>query len=1611
MSMDLTGIQNRNEYYTNHYFASTFESNAADTIKTWREAAQGTELRTPWALLRDAGKRYFLIRSRQERRRGGDAYREAVTQIARELLASLGYNVNAAAPELEELSNNGGKVPVALEVNKENGAPLLWTIPVAPMEDAATGGEDETDASDLMDYAPFAADLRADQVEPFADEALCRAPMEELLGRLLYDLDESPRWIVLISESQLALIDRNKWNEKRFLVFDLDVIFGRNEESTLQAMAVLLHRQSLCPREGGSLLDALDDNSHKHAVEVSQQLKYALRQSIEILGNEVVYDMRERQHVGVFGRALAEDLTLQCLRYMYRILFMLFIEAKPELGYAPMKALAYESGYSFESLREICEQAEGDGEINEEGNFLKESLDKLFGLVYNGFPTKTAVPEDGESLRGVFAIDPLKAHIFDPERTALIEKAHLRNGKLLQIINLMSLSRSGKGQCRGRISYSNLGVNQLGAVYEALLSYRGFFAEEDLYEVKRENDKVDELDVGYFIPLRDLEQYTEGERVRNADGSLRVHPKGEFIYRLAGREREKSASYYTPEVLTRCLVKYALKELLEGKTADEILKLTVCEPAMGSAAFLNEAVSQLAEAYLERKQKETGTSIPHEQRQQELQKVKMFIADRNVYGIDLNSTAVELAEVSLWLNTIFEGGYVPWFRTQIVNGNSLIGARRQCYTLEQAMATGPAAWYNGAPERILPGKKRSLHRQQVYHFLLGDPGMCAYTDKVIKSLEPEKLAVIKKWNKDFTRPLNENEAEDALRLCEQIDSLWEEHTRLRAEIKDRTTDPLSVWGQPQDKQHRPTTIRDKDRIYESLYLSKGGSNASPYARLKAVMDYWCALWFWPIEKADELPSRLEFLWDVNMLLGVGVVDTRERKGRIGGQTSMFDDLEMDTYGQELASRYGKYGAVNLDQLRADFPRLRIASEIAEQQHFFHWELEYADVFESRGGFDLVVGNPPWIKLEWKEKNVLSDSNPAFVIHEFNATGITKERAAALRDSATREAYFNEYIQMDGQKAFFNAVQNYSVLKGQQSDLYKCFLPQAWYAVNKVGVSAFVHPNTVYGDSKGTALRAAMYQRLRLNYRFINELRLFDVHHETKFGLNVYGKITRPHFDLICQLYDTDTIEQCYDQSLSKSNRIIKKNGWIVSGSPERVIHISEKQLRIFAQLLEDNNKWLEPRIPDIYSSELIEVLEKFVDIPRKLGNVRGDVFTTEFWHETNDQNNNFIAATKSGDSYLCEFPETINSAIYSAPNIGSLNPINSSTRCRYRVNSDYERVDLTSIPEDYIIRCKYHPGVPMDKYRRGIPESPWGKVTDFYRIVSREFVGCDSERTLTCAIAPRAIAHVNAVFSACFKNSMDMVCLAGCEASVPYDFFVKCIGKRHINYSTYMLFPVFDPIKQKGIVIRALLMNCLTNHFTDLWKECFALLAGCSKINGIQAPFAWSKTDSRLNAGRFSSLSSQWSWYTPLRTDYERRQALVEIDVLVAMALGMTLDQLKTIYRIQFPVLQQYEADTWYDAKGRIVFTNNRGLVGVGFDRPSFEKPNAVAPIRRGEAPWNGVMKDAPAGYVFARTVADDTQPGGPVQRTIEYVAPFDKCDREKDYETAWRFFVEKNRS
>ena len=546
MSMDLTGITNINEYYTNHYFSSIFEENAEDTISSWRtRAKENEEYRTPWAMLRECGRLFYPIINRFKTNRNSLQTLQNIRSLADSYLKALGY------PDSDEFSITAEEksIPVYLEMNKQNGAPLLWVL-------LAHGIEED---SNLMNSKVFSTKTIDADTATFED-VFTDIPVEDLISTLLFSLAESPRFLMIITMNQIALIDREKWNSKRFLQFELEDIFARREETTLQAMSVLLHKESICPDDGNILLDTLSDNPQRHASGVSQDLKYALRESIELLGNEVLYDIENHpEHFDDRDFATepidAGQLTLECLRYMYRMLFVLFIEARPELGFAPIKEQTYFSGYSLESLRDIADNVRDDVDEVGDGYYLHETLSKLYELIYTGYPQDSALYSKAinlESSHDLFVIPPLKAHIFDPEYTPTLKKAKIRNRVMLHVIDLMSLTRAEKkkGSRRGRISYANLGINQMGAVYEALLSYRGFIASEDLYEVKAAGDTIDDLDVGYFVPERELDQYDEDERVRTQDGKLRVHKKGEFIYRLAGREREKSASYYTPECLT-----------------------------------------------------------------------------------------------------------------------------------------------------------------------------------------------------------------------------------------------------------------------------------------------------------------------------------------------------------------------------------------------------------------------------------------------------------------------------------------------------------------------------------------------------------------------------------------------------------------------------------------------------------------------------------------------------------------------------------------------------------------------------------------------------------------------------------------------------------------------------------------------------------------------------------------------------------------------------------------------------------------------------------------------------------------------------------------------------
>lgn len=190
----------------------------------------------------------------------------------------------------------------------------------------------------------------------------------------------------------------------------------------------------------------------------------------------------------------------------------------------------------------------------------------------------------------------------------------------------------------------------------------------------------------------------------------------------------------------------------------------------------------------------------------------------------------------------------------------------------------------------------------------------------------------------------------------------------------------------------------------------------------------------------------------------------------------------------------------------------------------------------------------------------------------------------------------------------------------------------------------------------------------------------------------------------------------------------------------------------------------------------------------------------------------------------------------------------------------------------------------------------------------------------------------------------------------------------------------------KAIRVRTLLLNCLTEEYKDLWKECWS----SSYIEE-----KWSVFDKRLKP--YDHLIREWNHSTPLRNSFERRQALIEIDTLSAMLLGLSLKDLELMYTIQFPVLQSYESDTWYDARGNIIFTNNvLGLRGVGCDRKEWE---AI----RGKLSSDGLTYDGDSKeYVHTIDPKKSELYGG---QQVTYYPPYTKCDRIADYRRAWAFF------
>ena len=1457
----------------------------------------------------------------------------------------------------------------------------------------------------------------------------------------LLDQHRRPQYILLCAGNVYYLLEQEKWFRGSYLQFDLEELFseGSVNRDYYALFYFLLAKEALAPQSEIVLMDQLDEDSHKSAYEVTQDLKEGVIHAVEALANEAVFYLKsqetrsksqdgyqvpsttyqegevENEEIKIeHGNGLtinADTLKNECLNYVYRLLFLFYAESRNDLDILPADDAVYQHGYSLEMLRDL-EQVPLNTASSQNGYFFHDSLSRLFHLLSTGYREK-ADPARNKS----FKVRHLDSPLFDDGKLEILPNVKIRNVIWQDVICQLSLSRKQKGKARGRISYANLGINQLGSVYESLLAFRGFFAETDTIEVHRKrkdketSEKVARTDGSYLVPRHRIDDFDRDEVYYQTNGELKVIPKGTFIYRLSGRDRQKSASYYTPEVLTECTVKYTLKPILERLDKGEmkaldLLELKILEPAMGAAAFHNEVINQLAEAYLSYRQEELKKKVAPDKYREELQKIKAYIALNNVYGVDLNPTAVELGKLSLWLNVIHQDMQTPFFGYRLGVGNAVVGAWLKVYPRKEIIAEYASQrtknphkkeWWEKAPKHIAIGKRKE---DEIYHFLLPDKNMVPSAGiKLLKEAHSKEAKSVSEWKKSFCEPISGDDFLKLKHFSIAIDRLLDEHYQFQASINSETKVRDTFFGAYDEGDQ--VALKDKSYSEKEKLAKKRGETNAPYYKLKMIMDYWCSLWFWDMRQAKQLPNRQEWLDDIEAILNMDL-DSLEQSNSEPTylippkpvQGNMFSSpepqqLTLQNYGKTKTESLTKLSK-QLDKERVSLftnSRSQIVGQLSDQYRFFHYQLEFIEVFMERGGFDVAVGNPPWLKLQFEEKGLMSEIFPELEIRKVTAPQVRRLQAAFLENEDQQKAYFEEFIGTEAAAVFMNAHQNYPLLAGQQTNLYKCVLENGLHWVSDRGFLGLLHPEGIYDDPNGQALRKEIYPRLKFHFQFQNGLNLFaEVAHREKYGTHIYsGKKSTIDFISVNNLFHPSIIDGCFIHDGNGECGGIKikdaNSGnyvWNLKPHRSRLVRFTEKELRVLARTFEDSDSWEDTKLVGIHAKEIMAVLQKLGQFQGKTEQV--DTRISVCWDETNDVNaGNISRDTKYPDIDHYEM-------IYSGPHFFVSNPLYKTPREICTEKGHYDIIELERTNEDSIARTNYIPQNVTAGYGDTIKAFEIGKDTndsprydnwfDYYKVGFRAMLSQAGERTLTGAILLPKSAHINTVKSVAFRNEENLLEFSAITSSIPIDFVIKTMGKAGL-YDNAQIYNLPLGITEKfksSLFVRTLLLNCLNEYYAPLWERNFQEAFRQDTLT---------KDDNRLKA--FASLTRDWNWHTPLRNWFERRQALVEIDVITAIALGLTLEELILIYNVQFPVLQQNEDDTWYDQKGNIVFTCSKGLTGVGLDR----------------AEWDGI-KEMKAGETYEHTITKSELYQG---KKVTYHAPFDKCDRVEDYKQAWGVF------
>ncbi len=480
----------------------------------------------------------------------------------------------------------------------------------------------------------------------------------------VYLQETPPQWAVLTNGQKWRLYyGPTSHRLDSYYEIDLPTILEKGDLDDFKYFYLFFRHGAFIDDTGGDcFLDDVYGESNVFAQELGDDLQDNIYEAIKILSEGFLQYPENDLDKDDLG--LIHDSSLI---YLYRLIFVLYAEAEGRELLDTSNDI-YEQSYSLNSLKqEVAEELDGsDPTYRDWQDDLSSRLDELFTLIDQGSKSR-GIPEEDLYIPayngGLFRTDPDEDD--DPEAQFLANHT-VGDSYLAHVIELLTRSQNDSGKIF--VDYSSLDVRHLGSIYEGLLEYQLHVADEQLA-----------IDDGQYVSAEEGDDIVVDER--------------EVYLTTGSGERKATGSYYTPEYVVEYIVEETLgplvddvRENLAGQSAfneggfakefaNRIFELKVLDPAMGSGHFLTSAVDFLAREIIdaqERQAEQQGVETIDKDR--DINWARRKVAQRCIYGVDLNPLATELAKVSLWLRTLAAEQPLAFLDHHLKTGNSLVGS-------------------------------------------------------------------------------------------------------------------------------------------------------------------------------------------------------------------------------------------------------------------------------------------------------------------------------------------------------------------------------------------------------------------------------------------------------------------------------------------------------------------------------------------------------------------------------------------------------------------------------------------------------------------------------------------------------------------------------------------------------------------------------------------------------------------------------------------------------------------------------------------------------------------------------------------------------------------------